>query len=467
MERRSWSLPRLAMRACVAGVVWAGLGAMPGYSQDKVVLMPDQLQVQVAQPAAAQPAAQPAQPAPVKTVPVNTTEVTAMTLDQAIQLGYEKQPALAAARASYAAAVSGQRALNNMFLPRLITPDYRIREQQACLGVTIAHAGIAQAEWETRYAVTRNYFSVLYVRQQGAVLDGVLAKLTKARKRADQLVNSGEAVKVTKLDLQYIDISMEQLQAKQAEVKAGEQKALGAIREAIGVGPDYPIVLADAPLPEPGKTLNKDELIAVGLAQRSEMLQANTANQVCYLETVAQGKGLFGGYQRRTFAAAADLHAKQIPQGVSNGVYKPGAIPPEMPTVLIGRKNDRVDRAMQFFSHSSAVVDKTHNLIALEIDYAYQNWQEASEKAARYASLVKKATEFTTKVEERFNEGNATGDEYLRAATLVDQVKAQYNEAVYQHALALATIERATAGGFLIFPPLPSTPTEVIVPEKK
>ncbi len=457
MERRSWSLPRLAMRACVAGAFWAGMGAAPSYSQDKVQ-MPDQL-VQAVQ-------VQPAQPEQVLPAPAKTVEISPLTLDQAIQLGYQKQPALAAARASLAAAQSGQRALGNMVLPRLITPDYRIREQQACLGVTIAQAGIAQTEWETRYAVTRNYFSVLYVRQQGQILDGVLAKLTKARKRADQLVNSGEAVKVTKLDLQFIDISMEQLQAKQAEVKAGELKAIGAIREAIGVGPGYPILLVDAPLPEPGKSLNKDELIALGLAQRSEMLQANTANQIFYLETIAQGKGLFGGYQRRTFAAGADVHSKQIPQGTSNGDYRPGAIDVEIPTVIFGRRDDRVEHAMQFHARASAVVSKTHNLIALEIDNAYLKWQEAGEKAARYASLVKKATDFTAKVEDRFNEGNASGDEYLRAATLVDQVKAQYNEAVYQHALALATIERATAGGFLIFPPVPSS-TEMIVPEKR
>jgi len=36
----------------------------------------------------------------------------------------------------------------------------------------------------------------------------------------------------------------------------------------------------------------------------------------------------------------------------------------------------------------------------------------------------------------------------IRARTQADQVKALYNEALYNHALALAALERVTAGGY-------------------
>ena len=39
--------------------------------------------------------------------------------------------------------------------------------------------------------------------------------------------------------------------------------------------------------------------------------------------------------------------------------------------------------------------------------------------------------------------------EDLRALTLEDQTQAQYNEALYHHALAVAALERITAGGFV------------------
>ncbi len=52
----------------------------------------------------------------------------------------------------------------------------------------------------------------------------------------------------------------------------------------------------------------------------------------------------------------------------------------------------------------------------------------------------------------RFEQGNLSGTEYAQATTLEDQVQAQYNEALYLHALALAALERITAGGYRIYP---------------
>ena len=65
-----------------------------------------------------------------------------------------RQPALAAARASLAAAESGKRGLDSLGLfGNILAPDLHIRKQQACLGISINAAGLQQAEWETRYAV--------------------------------------------------------------------------------------------------------------------------------------------------------------------------------------------------------------------------------------------------------------------------------------------------------------------------
>lgn len=64
-------------------------------------------------------------------------------LDECIALGMESPPALAVAHVSLNAAYSGQRGVSG--LPRfagLLARDLPIRREQACLGVTIASAGL-------------------------------------------------------------------------------------------------------------------------------------------------------------------------------------------------------------------------------------------------------------------------------------------------------------------------------------
>src|SRR5688572_32451858 len=92
---------------------------------------------------------------------------TKLNLDQCIQIGLERQPALAAAQASLNAAQSGYQAVTNLpRTARLVARNIPIRIEQSCLGVTIAAAGLQQAEWETRYAVRRTYYSIQYARLQ-------------------------------------------------------------------------------------------------------------------------------------------------------------------------------------------------------------------------------------------------------------------------------------------------------------
>src|SRR5258708_5938142 len=67
-------------------------------------------------------------------------------LPTARRMGLEKQPGLAAARATLAAAQARQQALENMHLAGVIRHDLPIRKRQACLGVQVAQAQLTQAE---------------------------------------------------------------------------------------------------------------------------------------------------------------------------------------------------------------------------------------------------------------------------------------------------------------------------------
>jgi outer membrane protein TolC len=376
-----------------------------------------------------------------------------LSLEECIQLGLEKQPALAAARASLAAAQSGQQAVDNILLGRLVSPDLGIRRTQSCLGVTIASAGLTQAEWETRYAVRRTYYTIQYARMQTEVINRAVEKLEKAHKDAIKLLEEGDPKsKITKIDVDTLAVNKQFFKTKQAEAQVGIRKAFAALREALGVGLDYDLQIPlpnEAPLPSLVSELNKDELISQAQANRSELQQAYSMQRVTDLEISAQRR-LFFRPEVKTFAAGGDIHAKPIPQGVANGEYRPGAIGPEMPPFLFGSRRDRVQRARDFSDRAAAVVDKTENLIVLEVEATYLKWEEARENVKNLGATPAMAKSVEDNVRKRFDTGNATGEEYLRARTLVDQAAALYNQALFDHALALAALERVTAGGYRI-----------------
>src|SRR5262245_33963721 len=71
-----------------------------------------------------------------------------LSLEQCIDLGFQYQPALDAARASVSATYAGKRGVDRLKFAAILVRDLNIRRQQACQGVTIAEAALMQAEWE-------------------------------------------------------------------------------------------------------------------------------------------------------------------------------------------------------------------------------------------------------------------------------------------------------------------------------
>jgi outer membrane protein len=378
-----------------------------------------------------------------ETVPAKTS---ALSLQDCVELGLQYQPALAAAQSSLDGAQSGYQALQNLRLIGRISKQMPIRRDQACWGITIAEAGLQQAEWETRYAVTRNYFSAIHARNQKKVVDSVLVKLEENLENAKRMVEAGEG-KVTNIDVWNLQVQIGFFKARLAEATIGIDRARSALREAIGVDKDYPLPLdKQARLPDPIYKFNRVQLIALGLGRRGEMIQATAAEQVTALEIDAQQRSR--KIKVETFGSGGDVHARPIPQGVANSEYRPGAIGLEMPPQFAGHKRDRVQRAQAYNDRAGAVVDKTQKLITLEVDAAYQKWQEAIEKIQQLEPTIALSKKIADNVTAQFRDKKAKGEEMIKARTLEDQVMSLYNEALYNHALALAAIERVTAGGY-------------------
>jgi hypothetical protein len=106
-----------------------------------------------------------------------------------------------------------------------------------------------------------------------------------------------------------------------------------------------------------------------------------------------------------------------------------------------------MDRARDLSARAAAVVDKTTNLIVLETEATYLKWQDADRRARLFQPVVGLTEKIGAAAEQRgIDSGNV--EKMIRDRTLEQQVRSQRNEALYEHALALAALERVTAGGF-------------------
>jgi len=236
------------------------------------------------------------------------------------------------------------------------------------------------------------------------------------------------------------------------EARQGQKRAEAALREAMGVGPEFVFVLPKRDLPCPRVNPQLEEVTALALARRGELVQAYTLVEVICLEIDAQATTCMPNM--RTFASSSDIHAKPIPSGDMGGVnYRPVIVGPEMPAFLSGSRSARVEQARDYHQRAQAVAAKAHNLIVLEVEDVYRRWLDKSRKATHLETAYREARRFSERVKESFNKRMPSYpniDEVINAGLVTTRLQLEWKEAHYQSLLALAALERATAGGFSI-----------------
>lgn len=381
------------------------------------------------------------------TVPANIGPP--LSLADCIAIALDKQPSIQAARDDLAAAMVGQK--NNCngkdrSFADILVKSLKYRRKQAELGRVAASVGVDLSEQETVYAVTRNYISVLFAREQREVAQRVVTRLSDSLSIGQRFLKQG----VKELTQNAVDrnkVFLQLAQTRLVDADEGVRRAMGALREAMGYGPEFCFDVPPQRMPDMPESLSKDEVIALALSRRPEMTEAVVAAQVTCLEVKAQDAE--HGIKKLTFAAAADIHAKSIPNGVADGEYRPGALGLEMPVYLIGRRPDRVEKACDFAARTGAVVDKTRILISLEAENEYYTWEGEKRKLANAREAADLGDKVAQDTLNDFNGGqNVTYRDVLESAIVAAQARAQYNEIRYRYLLALAAIERITAGGF-------------------
>lgn len=381
--------------------------------------------------------------------PAIASPAPALDLASCRQIALEKQPALAAYRGSLAAAQAKAAALENLHVPTILRPDLPIRRKQACIGVGIQQAMYQQQEAETIYSVTRTYLSVLYAQEQTRLAKDLLKTLEDLQETTKGLAGQKDT-SVTLVQADRVQALLEVARSRQQEASSGVERALAALREAMGVGCDFPLQVATHPLTAGPVDLTKEQVVCLALERRFEIVQTCSAAQVAALEIKAQGAAR--GRTAQTFAAGADIHAQPVPQGLRNGDYRPGGIGLDYPIQLVGSCAERVQQAQALGSRADAVCEKTRNLVTLEaqdVYYRYLDWANRAPRLAEAARLAEKRSDAISKLfEPRVAKPRALLDEVLDASFMTTTLRVQANEADFRYLLILADLERVTAGGF-------------------
>jgi outer membrane protein TolC len=379
-----------------------------------------------------------------------------LTLADCIHTTLQRQPRIAAERANLAAAEDGKRALDELRLPAIVDREIPVRRRQAALGVTAAAAGIDLAEGEAVYAATRAYFTVLYAREQDRIAQSVVDRLSALHEAAQEKLKAGDK-DITAADVNRALVYLRQAQARRIQASQGEKRALASLTEAIGLGADCRIDVAPGRLPDPDLHPSREEILALALTRRGDLVQSGIFAQLTCLEVEAQGTSLLK--RMDTFAAGADIHSSQVPQRIRNGEYRPGAIPPAMPTLLVGSRAERIKHAESLHARAEAALEAARNLIALEADDAFLRWEEAALQVPPARQAADAADKLADDLTRDYNANlKVRTEEVVTARVLAAQSRAQYNEYLYHKILAAADLERVTAAGFcgrLLDSPLP------------
>ena len=392
-----------------------------------------------------------AEPIPFPPAPVAAPSPAAaqvFDLSAARQAAVEHQPAVAAARASLEAAQLKADALDRMRLGAIVAHDLPVRRKQAALGVTIAAAAEEAAEWDARFAATRAYLTALYALDQQRTADDIHQRLTDLTTAAKTALDKGRK-DVSQEQIDEVDAYLKVLQGRRQEAVQGYERALAALAEAVGLGPDCRIQIVGTGLPDVRTKADRDLIVQLAVSRRGEVIQTATAVDVYCLEVDAQG-ALFLS-PARTFASGADIHSQTLPATLNDPEYRPGAVAPEMPATLTGSRQERQDQARAYHARAGAVAEKTRNLIGLEAEDAYLRWKQYDDEEPNLDKAADQLEAYANNLSGKFNYEKVeypAVDDMLNAGLRSVQIRLDANQAKFRRLAALANLERITAGGF-------------------
>ena len=372
-----------------------------------------------------------------------------MTLGACLEIGQANQPTVKAAKASLASGERGYLALQNFSRAlELLSPDLPVRRLQAQKGIVAATAEVVRAQQEVIYDVARMYFTYVYATQQEQTANEIVEQMETFYRVAEEILKAGVVdpkIKINNFTLYALDDAIGEIRRLRDKATLGRKQSLAALKEAMGVDQSFPIVPSIQELPLMAGSVTLEEVMDKAMTRRTELVQAAVVLDVTRLEACAQSKL---GHRKtvQTFAAGSDLHSRSLPTPLRNGEYRPAPVPPEMPNILAGSREDRVGRALALCDRQEAVYEKVVGLVKLEAMNAFLLWQSTTERVKdakiRYERGLKILEESRAAAAARLEP-----DLLVKNEALAGKAQAEYLEAVEKQLEALINLERVTGGG--------------------
>lgn len=304
----------------------------------------------------------------------NGLEVRVLTLDECLDMAMEHQPRIKAALASMRAARAAHAGIHSLRGLARLAPDLTFRKMQADHGLTVAHAVLQQETEDTRYAVRRAYFTVIYAGVQAERLKRLAEILENANTKTPPNTWLNETFAISS----QLRMGLAKARSNLAIAEVGRLKARYLLLEemggkrAIGFLPEP----ADKALPKPIINITLDELESLMGEHRGERILAREGFAIAHLEAQAQRKSLPFTFISNSFAAFSSNNATPVPTPERGGEYRPGAINLEMPSNFGGPKRYRVERAEALADRAALTDATTTNLTNLEARISFLNLRE-------------------------------------------------------------------------------------------
>jgi outer membrane protein TolC len=374
------------------------------------------------------------------------------TLGECIATALERQPTLRAVRSSQEATAAGIHALDNIGrLGQLIAKDLPVRKEQAQRGAVASAADVQKTHNEIVHDVTRLYYTVVYAHQVGQIAEDVVAQVELLTKIGRDVLNSPNPGTMTKAKLDAMEIGLRDARVLLLTARQGERKAYSAMREIMGVqegGFRFLVKDKELPLMSPNVPLSEELVVELALCRRPELALAAAGADAFRLEVYAQSSVRFKKTVP-TLASGSDIKAREVPATLRdlNLQYKPGAIIPEMPPQLIGNQADRVARAMAYSQRADAVFEKARNLVRLEAENAFYEYEFASKRVIEGKAKHEFGKDLMDRIRENVDNPKAERDQLVGGYVQAAKAQSDYVEGVWQYLLVLAHLERVTAGG--------------------
>ena len=455
MEATAVALPKhrhLWLWGCLGGLIW--FGTLTQVSAQPVLPVPGQ-KTNLKEPDKKKEAnGKDEKEEPKKALSDKASEVTpalpVLTLGDCIRQAHECSPVLKAVRITVESALAGQRGIEktSRIVHTLISPELPYRKQQAAKGVIAAEAEMMQTEHDVTFNVVRTYYTAVYARQQVRLTSEIVKRFRQYLAFVKEAVDEGSIRTLTKTSeetfVQYVARAID----KQTQAEFGYRRAMEALRHEMAVGEEFQFTIATEELPLIDASISREAVVAHALNRRGEITLASMGAEVLRLETTAQGEVRFR-LRVPTAASASDLHSKNVPQGTREGEYRPDALAPDFPTTIIGDRTTRTEKAAALTQRAEVVVEKTRDLVKLEAVNGYLKWEESRKRVPEW-KIAAEAGRSSVERGRKDVDGKPTDEKILQLEGLAAESQGSYNEALYQQLMALAVLERATAGGIKV-----------------